>query len=36
MHYAIKPIVLLDEYDTPLLSAWLNGFWDDLVKFIQR
>lgn len=35
MHYAIKPIVLLDEYDTPLLSAWLNGFWDDLVKFMQ-
>ena len=35
MHYAIKPIVLLDEYDTPLLSAWLNGFWDNLVKFMQ-
>ena len=35
MPYAIKPIVLLDEYDTPLLSAWLNGFWDNLVKFMQ-
>ena len=35
MHYGIKPIVLLDEYDTPLQTAWLNGFWDDLVKFMQ-
>ncbi len=35
MHYGIKPIVLLDEYDTPLQTAWLSGFWDDLVKFMQ-
>ena len=35
MQFGIKPIVLLDEYDTPLLNAWLNNFWDDLVKFMQ-
>ena len=32
--YGIKPIVLLDEYDTPLQEAWLNGYWDKLIEFI--
>ena len=30
-----KPIILLDEYDTPLQEAWLNGYWDELVGFIR-
>ncbi|MBQ7586241.1 MAG: AAA family ATPase, partial [Desulfovibrionaceae bacterium] len=30
-----KPIILLDEYDTPLQEAWMNHYWDDLVAFIR-
>ena len=30
-----KPIILLDEYDTPLHEAWTYGYWDDLITFMQ-
>ncbi|MBQ7739392.1 MAG: AAA family ATPase [Desulfovibrionaceae bacterium] len=30
-----KPIILLDEYDSPLHEAWLNKYWDELVVFIR-
>ena len=33
-HYA-KPLILLDEYDSPLEMAWLHGFWDELVAFMR-
>ena len=34
-HYGRKPIVLLDEYDTPMQEAWVYGFWDELVEYIR-
>ncbi len=30
-----KPIVLLDEYDTPMQEAWTGGFWDKAVGFMR-
>ena len=30
-----KVILLIDEYDVPLQNAWLNGFYDKMVKFIR-
>ena len=30
-----KVIILLDEYDTPMQEAYVNGFWDDLVAFTR-
>ena len=30
-----KPIVLLDEYDTPMQEAWVGGFWDEAVAFMR-
>ena len=30
-----KPIVLLDEYDTPMQEAWTGGFWDEAVGFMR-
>ena len=33
--YGVKPIILLDEYDTPMQEAWLHGYWDELVQFIR-
>ncbi|MBQ9057837.1 MAG: AAA family ATPase, partial [Atopobiaceae bacterium] len=34
-HWGRKPIVLLDEYDTPMQAAWLGGFWDELSIFMR-
>lgn len=33
-YYGQKPIILLDEYDTPLQEAYFNGFWDEMVSFV--
>lgn len=30
-----KPIILLDEYDSPLQEAWIKGYWDELVEFLR-
>ena len=35
-YYGKKVIILLDEYDTPMQEAYINGFWDDLVSFIRN
>ncbi len=34
-HFGLRPILLLDEYDTPLQEAWVDGYWGDLVTFLQ-
>lgn len=34
-YYGKKVIVLLDEYDTPLQEAYVNGYWKELVEFIR-
>ena len=31
-----KAIVLMDEYDTPLQEAYVDGFWDDITAFIRN
>ena len=30
-----KAIILLDEYDTPMQEAYVNGFWDKIVSFMR-
>ena len=34
-YYGQKVIILLDEYDTPMQEAYVNGFWDELVAFTR-
>lgn len=34
-YYGKKVIILLDEYDTPLQEAYVNGYWNELVSFIR-
>jgi hypothetical protein len=34
-YYNKKVIILLDEYDTPMQEAYVNGFWEDLVAFTR-
>jgi len=35
-YYDKKVIILLDEYDTPLQEAYVNGYWDEMVSFIRN
>ena len=34
-YYGKRVIVLLDEYDTPMQEAYVNGFWDELVALTR-
>ena len=34
-YYKQKVIMLLDEYDTPMQEAYVNGYWDKIVSFIR-
>lgn len=33
--YGEKIIILLDEYDTPLLEAWSSGIWEECSSFMR-
>jgi hypothetical protein len=35
-YYGKKVLILLDEYDTPMQEAYVNGFWDKLVYFTRN
>ena len=32
-YYKKNVIILLDEYDTPMQEAYVNGYWDEIVAF---
>lgn len=34
-YYGEKVIILLDEYDTPMQEAYVNGYWEQLVSFTR-
>ena len=35
-HWRQKVILLIDEYDVPLQSAYLNGYYDEMVNFLGK
>ena len=34
-YYKKKVLIFLDEYDTPMQEAYINGYWDKLTAFIR-
>ena len=34
-YYGEQVIILLDEYDTPLQEAYVNGYWEQMGEFIR-
>lgn len=34
-YYGKKPVILLDEYDTPMIEAYFSGYWDEMVRFMR-
>ena len=35
-YYGKKVIILIDEYDTPMQEAYVNGYWDKIVEFMRN
>lgn len=35
-YYEKKVIILLDEYDTPMQEAYVNGYWDEFTSFVRN
>lgn len=36
LYYGKKVIILLDEYDTPMQEAYVDGYWDELTAFTRN
>mgnify|MGYP002673618186 FL=1 len=34
-YYGKKVIILLDEYDTPMQEAYMQGYWDEFTSFVR-
>ena len=34
-YYRKKPVLLLDEYDTPVISAWEHHYYDECIQFYR-
>ncbi len=34
-YYKKNVIILLDEYDTPMQEAYINGYWEELANFTR-
>lgn len=36
LHYGKKVIILVDEYDTPMLEAYVKDYWKEAIEYIRR
>ena len=36
LHYGQKPLFLLDEYDTPMIEAYVHGYWDEMSALMHE
>ncbi len=34
--YKIPPLILMDEYDTPIHAAWVGGYYDEMISFMRN
>ncbi|MCI8374502.1 MAG: AAA family ATPase [Lachnospiraceae bacterium] len=34
-YYGKKVMILMDEYDTPMQEAYVNGYWEEMTSFIR-
>jgi hypothetical protein len=35
-HYEIAPIIIVDEYDTPIHQGYVRGFYDSIIHFMRN
>lgn len=36
LHYGISPIIIIDEYDTPIQEAYEKAFYDEMIGFMRN
>jgi hypothetical protein len=34
-HHGAKVVLLIDEYDSPLIAAWLRGYYEEMAEFMR-
>ncbi len=34
--FQVKPIILIDEYDTPIQSSYLEGYYEEMIELMRR
>jgi len=34
-HHGVKPWLLIDEYDSPIQAAYINGYYDEMIAFMR-
>ena len=35
-HFCIAPIIIVDEYDTPIRQGYMRGFYDSVIRFMRN
>lgn len=35
-YWGNSPIILMDEYDTPIHASWVNGYYDEMINFMRN
>ncbi len=35
-HYGIAPIIIIDEYDTPIQQGYMKGYYDEVIQFMRN
>ena len=35
-HYKKKPIIIIDEYDTPIQEGYINGYYNEAISFLRN
>jgi hypothetical protein len=36
LHYGIKPILLIDEYDSPINASYTNGYYQEMIEILRN
>ncbi len=36
LHYGVKAVIIIDEYDTPIQQGHVKGFYDDVILFVRN
>lgn len=34
-HHGVPPIILIDEYDTPIIAGYYNGYYEQVINFMR-
>ena len=35
-HHGVAPIIIIDEYDTPIQQGFMCGYYDDVILFMRN